>query len=695
MRVEHPVPLAGIPAGISRFESDQKADFVAVALGSSADTQGELGRAHTLVYRPDIDGLRAVAIALVVLFHAGVPTLSGGFIGVDVFFVLSGYLITSILWSELAATGTIDWGQFYARRFRRLVPAAVVVTLGTLVVGAMFLISDPDVRWLGQSAVAASTFLSNVFFMWKTEDYFGATAHELPLLHTWSLAVEEQFYVVWPVLMWVAFRLARRWRGSLVSVWVLLGGAAVASFAASVVVVSSSPSMAFYLMPFRLWELAVGGLVAVSWNHLPPLRTAARTAASLIGLALIIVPAISYGAQTTFPGLAAALPVIGTALLIVAGRATNVVSTVLGTRPLVMLGKLSYSWYLLHWPMLVLVWRVTLSEALWRDLAICAAALVGSVVMYRFVEEPIRHRRVRLFAPNRGAILGGLAALIVTAAIGLGVSRSPETLSVLDLSESERAALVDRRDLIERCPQLPRGAAEQVDCTVGSGDGRVLLVGDSHAVSLADGVSEALEGTASIDVLWSSGCPYAPGFVKTENCERENVARHRHLLGRANDTVGVVITSLSTATVTQHGDPSAALAAKWAEALEAALWELSDAGLEVVYVLDVPHFDLPVPDCSIRELDRCGVDRAAQEAARLRHAPIDLVDLEAIPGVHVFDPFDEFCDDSTCVGAGDDEVWFYDDDHLSSAGARKLSPSLAGLFASLGWLDTQSDTSTG
>ena len=201
-------------------------------------------------YRADIDGLRGVAILLVVLFHARVPGLSGGFIGVDVFFVISGYLITGLLVAELRENGRISYRRFFARRARRLLPMLGVTTALTLVFGSILLVPDPGLRWLAQSVVAVAVSASNVFFLLKTNDYFGATAESLPLLNTWSLAVEEQFYLVWPGLLWVAWRISHARRTRWIAP-VLLVGLSVGSLVLAVALTASRPSYAFYLMPTR------------------------------------------------------------------------------------------------------------------------------------------------------------------------------------------------------------------------------------------------------------------------------------------------------------------------------------------------------------------------------------------------------------------------------------------------------------
>ncbi|MEU8816122.1 acyltransferase [Actinoplanes sp. NPDC048796] len=350
-------------------------------------------------FRPDIEGLRAVAVALVVLFHAGVPGVGGGFIGVDVFFVISGFLITSLMLRELAETGRISLVGFYARRCRRLLPAAGLVLVTVVLAGYHrlgFLRGDE----IAEDATWAALFASNFRFASRGVDYLASQSAPSPVQHFWSLAVEEQFYLVWPValvlLLWLGFRWALPY-------WLV--GAAVLSLAYSI---GQSGPWAFFSPVTRLWELAAGcllGLAAPRLRHIP-YRIAGSMAA--VGVALIVIAALTFDERTAFPGYAAVLPV-GATVLVLAGRG----DALLGGRPMMFLGRLSYSLYLWHWPVLIIAEQAAGEPLPARTRAVLVLLSVAlAVVTYFCVEDPIRRSR-RL---KRSHLLSLALALLLVAA---------------------------------------------------------------------------------------------------------------------------------------------------------------------------------------------------------------------------------------------------------------------------------------
>lgn len=338
----------------------------------------------SMKYRADIDGLRSVAVLPVVLYHAGFHGLSGGFVGVDVFFVISGFLITTIIAGEIAQ-GRFSLVRFYEKRARRILPALTVVVLSCFAVG-WFVLLPEEFRDLGQSALATALFLSNAYFN-MTLDYFGQSAEFAPLLHTWSLAVEEQFYLFFPPLL-MLLALRPSWRLS----WVV-AVLSVLSFVAAVVMLPMQPDWVFYQIFFRAWELGAGALLALT-AFAPPTRRATRELLGCVGLAGILLPVTLYDATTSFPGAAAVPPVLGATLLIWIGAkgGGSTVNRLLGWQPLVWIGLISYSLYLWHWPILAYM-RITLGTAV-LPLGLSVAAVVASIVMawlsWRFVERPFR-----------------------------------------------------------------------------------------------------------------------------------------------------------------------------------------------------------------------------------------------------------------------------------------------------------------
>jgi peptidoglycan/LPS O-acetylase OafA/YrhL len=364
-------------------------------------------------YRPEIDGLRAIAVAAVILFHAGFTLFSGGFVGVDVFFVISGFLITSIIVAELK-TGRFSVLRFYERRARRILPALFTV-MAACVPFAFRLLSPDDLKDFAQSMAAICLFASNVLF-WGESGYFDTQAELKPLLHTWSLAVEEQFYVVFPLLLLVAWRLGR---GVLLS---LIGAIAVGSLFISVDEVRNFPSAAFYLLPSRAWQLLVGALasfVTDRWQAADVRQPAVRLAGEAVGwggMAMIILALFLFDERTPFPGLNAALPTIGTALVLLFASDGTSVGRMLAWRPLVGLGLISYSAYLWHQPLFALTKHALLAD-LPTDLAIvlCAATIVLACLSWRYIEQPFRDRSLI----SRGAVFA-LSAVGMAAFVGLG-----------------------------------------------------------------------------------------------------------------------------------------------------------------------------------------------------------------------------------------------------------------------------------
>ncbi|MFQ3458226.1 acyltransferase family protein [Bradyrhizobium sp. UFLA01-814] len=356
-------------------------------------------------YRADIDGLRAVSVLLVFLFHYEVPAVSGGFIGVDVFFVISGYLITGILITSMR-TQQFSLAWFYERRIRRILPALLTTVFVTLVAGWVLLMPG-DYRDAASSALASIGAVSNVFFLNNT-GYVDHAAALLPLLHTWSLGVEEQFYVVWPLALAWAYGLMR---GRPMRVFWFIATVIVVSFVFNVWQTAATPKAAFFLPFSRAWELAAGAIVVLLPR--PKLPPTLREVLPLLGLAMILAAGVSLAHDTPFPGWRAAPPVLGAALLLFEDDTKSVIARVLGTRLFVAIGKISYSLYLFHWPVLALYRHYAGTVDLGpTDLAVAGAiAFLVSVLCYLFVEQPCR--RARLSRRSTFKAAGAATAVVV------------------------------------------------------------------------------------------------------------------------------------------------------------------------------------------------------------------------------------------------------------------------------------------
>ena len=381
-------------------------------------------------FRPDIEGLRAVAVLAVVLFHADVPGVGGGFVGVDVFFVISGFLITGLLWREVSTTGTVRLRRFYGARARRLLPASATVGVVTMI-GSAVLLPPLQARTVIGDGIASALYVSNYWFVLQGVDYFGGHLPPSPFQHYWSLGVEEQFYLVWPALIigtaWLIRRVRRRTRADATSskrpYLVVLALVAAVSFALSLVVTYVVPAVAFFSLPTRAWQLAAGGLVALTadqWRRLPP-RAAAI--AGWAGLAVILLACTRLGATTPYPGTAALLPVLGAALVIGAGCAAPAqgCGRVLALSPMRAIGRISYSWYLWHWPVLVLA-PPLLGHPLGLAARLAAALLSGglAVLTLRFIENPLRFAAPIRRSAGRSLALGG-AATAVAVCVGVAL----------------------------------------------------------------------------------------------------------------------------------------------------------------------------------------------------------------------------------------------------------------------------------
>ncbi len=341
---------------------------------------------NSLTYRPEIDGLRAIAVLSIVLYHAGIGP-AAGFVGVDVFFVISGYLITALLHKEWTATGRIDMFAFYARRFRRLFAALVLVVTATVTISAFVLSPFGEINQVAQSASASLVFASNFFFEMTTGGYFDVSTDTLPLLHLWSLAVEEQFYLLWPFLL---ITLLRLWPNSLIPVLVVLS---LSSLVLAEFLLANNPQAAFYQMPARFWELAIGGLIALRPSG--QLQNGHTTAS--LGLVILLLAVVIPTAH--FPGIGALPAVTGAALLLYAVHGTSRLGMAgiwLQSRPMVFFGLISYSLYLWHWPLLAIE-RATRAGPSPVEIRIllCSLAVRAGVAQLLFHRAPASSRRSR------------------------------------------------------------------------------------------------------------------------------------------------------------------------------------------------------------------------------------------------------------------------------------------------------------
>lgn len=428
---------------------------------------------HAVTFRSDIEGIRAIAVTMVVVFHAGLGSFSGGYVGVDIFFALSGFLITTLLLAEHRKKGHIDLKRFYARRARRLLPASVFLVMTVLLVSAL-LHAPEEQRTVARTAVAVALYSSNLLFTVQAGDYLGAGLDDNPLLHTWSLGVEEQFYFVWPLAILLASRLGML-RG------LLLGTVAVGLPLATVVTATNQP-WAFFFSPLRAWEFAIGGVGAVFTSS--ALASVRGTGWSIAGLLAMVVPGLVFYEHTTFPGLAAAVPTAGTVVLLVAGTDVDgPVQRLLATSPFQEIGRLSYSWYLWHWPFLVFLPVYLLREpSVVETLMALGLSLVASKLSYELVEQPLRHSAF-LKSDVRSLALGGVLSCWGLALAGGALLRAESVADFPPFGQLTHASTARPDTYARGCHLDFRSTAmDLLRCTIGPTDApRVLLMGDSHA----------------------------------------------------------------------------------------------------------------------------------------------------------------------------------------------------------------------
>ena len=432
--------------------------------------------------RTDIEGLRALAVGLVVLNHVGVPWLPGGYIGVDVFFVISGFLITKLLIDEAGERTSIDLLNFWARRARRILPMSILVTLLTVVAG-LFMLEPGKVRELSVVGLGALGFCANIVLFFRTSDYLSGVTAPSPLRHFWSLAVEEQFYLLWPLIVFVTVKFGRtHWKKWLLGVGVVTGAA---SLAASILITKGNPGAGYYLPHARFWEISAGALLALAGSHVYKIPSMFRAVVGWIGLVAVISTAVWFTEKTIFPGYAALLPVVATVFILIAGSAKFGPVSLLSLWPLQSLGARSYSLYLWHWPLLVLVEARFGTPSAWGKALIVVAAILLSAISYRVIENPVRRNAWLSSISVRSLSAAGIAlSLSLTAVVVLFAVAPKIDAGAMQMAEAQAAqATLETQDpqaaaISEVAPIEPQVVLPAVKPV------NVLLLGDSTMASL-------------------------------------------------------------------------------------------------------------------------------------------------------------------------------------------------------------------
>ncbi|HZP76291.1 MAG TPA: acyltransferase family protein [Pseudolabrys sp.] len=656
-------------------------------------------RADAIAYRADVDGLRAVAIVPVVLYHAGLAPFSGGFVGVDVFFVISGFLITSFILAQIKR-GTFSFRNFYLRRIRRIFPALFVMMAGSAIVG-WCVMTPNDFRLLGESISATVLFASNVLF-WLHTGYFAAPLEEHPLLHTWSLGVEEQFYLGFPILMVLLFRyIPRRAIGITLAL-------CIASFALNVLTVADHPRLAFYLAPPRIWELFTGALLAM--GALPPPRDKRWSeAGGLLGAAMIVVAIFGFSPSTAFPGFAALMPTIGAAAIIWAGcNAGGMVTRILSHPAPVLIGKISYSLYLWHFPLLAFGAYVAIGgESLGAKLALLALSVLLAFVSWRYIEQPVRKGRWVFGEPQIVFRTAGVA-IVLLGGFGLAAHVTggfPARLGkpALQILASEDDYNSDRRSCLILAelgkPTLPPS------CKFGAAGAapEFAVWGDSHAESLRAAFDAAANKAGRTGVFFgTAGCIPELGVDRPHGgCDGVNELVADYLVSTASIRTIIlsgrwglwadgtayknepgagarlVLTTASGAVIDNRAGFSAGV--------ERAVAKLRAAGKQVWLVGPIPEIGYNVPRSLY--LNSLGVlpavdirpTRAEFNARQSAVLPL-LARLADQYHAHVVWPHSVLCDDRLCQVAKDGRPIYVDDQHLTRPAALSLSPLFDPIF---------------
>ena len=665
---------------------------------------------HTIPnYRADIDGLRAVAVFAVIMFHAGVKWFPGGFIGVDVFFVISGYLITGFILRE-KREGRFSLVSFYYRRARRIVPTLSIVLVATWVIGWWVLFPD-EYHNLGKHMFAGAVFISNVIF-WREAGYFDIYAEFKPLLHLWSLAIEEQFYCFWPITILAIWRIRGR-----VSNWLVL--LLFASFGQSIWGVIYHPTSTFYLLPSRAWELLLGGWLAsvesekaedahradtllAREKNTNVFKSTAQNAASVVGIFLIAVSAILINRDSTFPGWAVLAPTLGTFLLIQAGPRALINDRVLARRPIVFMGLVSYCLYLWHWPLISFFRIVNLGELQ----PIHAASAIGlsfllAILTWKFIEQPIRSGTFLRYSSvndlSHGWRLTGYLGLLSLCGL-LGITTywlngfpsrtSQAAANTLKASEWSvnpwlECLYLESKEFTPselcRTSRKPRPTAA--------------IIGDSHAVHYLPGIAKYLDSRGLAAIMLSHGnCGPFPGlrwenvfdcrdftketieYVQTNNEIRTVIIAGRFALWAEGTGIGRERGRLSYRFRSDQYPTASSNRDIVASSLNNFVHQVTEHGKKIVFLLQVPEMENHIPKCYARGNEDC--DIREPDVMRRQHQYREIIETinRRYPGGCIFDPLPHFCKEDVCRSKIDGKILYLDNNHLSLDGSYFVSP---------------------
>lgn len=638
-----------------------------------------------LNYRADIDGLRAVAVLSVLLYHAGASVVSGGFVGVDVFFVISGYLITTIIMREINGN-KFSLAKFYERRIRRIYPALFAILPFTIGISA-FLYDPSNFRNFGKSLIATTFFFSNIHF-WTDTGYFEGPTELKPLLHTWSLAVEEQFYIFFPLMVML---IARYFKSRISHI---LAGITLLLFSWNIYAMQNDPSGAFYFAHLRAWELLIGSVLALNPVSVRT-KPAFRNVLSLIGLGMISAPIFLYSENTAFPGFAATVPAFGTALIIYSGIANlTLVNKLLSFPPLVFVGKISYSLYLWHWPLIIFTTYYAIRKLTRPELVLLLMVIfIVSSLSWQFIEKPFR---IKTLPGKTSIFLGAGTVMLITAAIGSiiyfngGFPNRQNTEQMADENETwvyEPCNFTDSDN---------DGALEF--CTIGAEmqTPSFLVWGDSHASALTWGIhlSASQNGIAG-QLIYGAGCPPLLGIASNRKSTcidfndtvlqyiedhpeldtiflagrwaqwAEGTGYKENIKNKLIDTLSESSKKTTNAILLERG-------------LNRTVEELLALDRKVIIISQVPEIKYNVASSNFiaqrtgRDVNRIIAPSLDEYLSRNQKVFLAINSISK-DNIQVIDPWKALCNEQQCFVVVDEKPLYMDADHLSLFGSEYIS----------------------
>ncbi|RWC26869.1 MAG: acyltransferase [Mesorhizobium sp.] len=661
-------------------------------------------------FRPDIQGLRALAVGGVVAYHFGLTALPGGFAGVDIFFVISGWLISTHLMQEIGDTGRLDLWRFYARRARRLLPAALFVILATLAAG-YFILAPQEQALYSRGAMFASAYAINLWLLRWSFDYFAADAASNPFIHFWSLSVEEQFYLAWPALLLLAAWLRPGRRMAVI----VIGAAGLASFATCLWLTSAAPAWAFYFSPLRAWEFAAGGLATLAPMAVLQYRAWLRAALGWLGLALIAAAYLRLSENMPFPGWYALLPVVGTVLVLLSGPGAAQTNwqalgpaAALSLPPLQWIGTLSYSLYLWHWPVIVYAGMLVPDLTVPQRLGCGVLALALSAVTYHLIENPAR-RGAWLMAGARffpSAIQGArplsafpglvLVPALVLTGTGVAVAYANAHLATRNIGPEQRGIVqaaeqpsivraVDKSCLLDFQTVTPK------PCVFGAANAAhtIVLFGDSHADHWSTPLIEAAKRNDTKVVTYlKSSCRASRLSTFNTVLKRDYTECDAWREQAISDIIQakprlVVISEFSIGNLTRDMPDASRTAEveRWQAGLRSTLQAFSRAGVETAVIRDTPINASFADSCVARALwwreapsPHCDTPRA--DAANDSIAAAERAVVKSVPDTRYIDLTDRFCGPTACHVVISGKLAFRDRHHLATAFAETLEGPL-------------------